>query len=102
VVRFLCGLGLLVALMIARCCRWIAVTAALAHQPATMLAHVNMILRGDPRMMALALCRCRINGATDPAFQRGFDHFREIRLWASDLDRQCRYRKTKLMSATLS
>lgn len=37
-----------IALSIARCCRGMAVTAALGHQPATLLAKVNMMLRGDP------------------------------------------------------
>jgi hypothetical protein len=39
------------ALSIARCCRCIAVTAALVHQPATVFAQVNMMLRGDPLMV---------------------------------------------------
>jgi uncharacterized protein (DUF2461 family) len=40
------------ALVAARCWRWIALTAALVHQPATRLAQVSIRLRGDPRMSA--------------------------------------------------
>jgi hypothetical protein len=38
--------ALTIALSIARCWRWIADTAALVHQPAIVLAQVNMMLRG--------------------------------------------------------
>jgi hypothetical protein len=50
---FLAGLGFIalsVAPTIARCCRCIADTAALVHQPVTVLAHVSMMLLGDPFM----------------------------------------------------
>ena len=40
----------IIALSAARCCRCIAVTAALVHHPDTMFAQVSMRLRGDPRM----------------------------------------------------
>jgi hypothetical protein len=49
-VRFVV-LGFIIALSIARCCRWIALTAALVHQPATVFAQVSMRLRGVPRMV---------------------------------------------------
>src|SRR5215471_4665068 len=38
--------ALTIALSMARCWRWIADTAALVHQPAIVLAQVNMMLRG--------------------------------------------------------
>jgi hypothetical protein len=45
-----------IALSIARCCRGMAVTAALGHQPATLLAKVNMMLRGDPLTVSAVSC----------------------------------------------
>jgi hypothetical protein len=45
--RFLdCGFS--IALSMARCCRWMADTAALVHQPATVFAQVNIRLLGLP------------------------------------------------------
>jgi len=47
------GRGLVIACNAARGCRWIVDTAALVHQPATVLAHVSTMLLGDPRIYAL-------------------------------------------------
>jgi len=53
------------ALSIARCCRCIAVTAALVHQPATVFAQVNMMLRGDPLMVfPYPALRCASDGTS--------------------------------------
>jgi hypothetical protein len=48
----LAGFGFVIALRNACCCRWMA----LVHQPATVFAQDNMMLRGDPRMASLDGC----------------------------------------------
>jgi hypothetical protein len=49
------GFGVIEA-SIARCWRWSAETAALAHHPTTVLAQASMTLRGDPLMALLGFC----------------------------------------------
>jgi hypothetical protein len=50
--------GSAMALTTALCRRRIAVAATLVHQPATVLAQVNMRLRGDPRIVVFSADGC--------------------------------------------
>jgi hypothetical protein len=55
-VAFLRPRGFNMAFHIARCCRWTADTATLVHQRVTVLAQVNIMLLGDPRMPFSSRC----------------------------------------------
>lgn len=56
-----------IALIKARCCRCIAVAAALVHHPITALAQVSMMLLGLPRIY-LSMNQGQLRTATsDPA-----------------------------------